>query len=483
MDETGFRVGVTPGEEVIVPVEIKELYEGTFQNRKSVTVIECVSADGKASIPPVILVEGVWIMENWAQDNLPGNARIIPTEKGYTNNQVGVIWLQHFIKYSGAKQGVWHSKNHKYIDLETGQPIKNKLLLVDGHESHESREFIELAEKYHIIPLEFPSHLTHIIQPLDVKVFRPYKWYHKRAIREALGRLEPEYTVTSFLRDLTKIREHTFTELTIRHAFRDSGIWPIEVSKTLSKLRTYSIPDQPKELTLPTLPSTPRTVRHGVQALEELETRIPETEQSIVISSWKQISEVKARSRKRITKNKDGGYVADLREKLHIKKQQEEAALQKQAQITQRKQEAQIKKIYKEELKEWNKKERERKAAIRRITQGRKTKEHLVPASLLVTTPNKPVDPATFNNAILSVDEEQEVDFVLESTYNSHLSQLDAVENGSERLVSMVNEALAIDPILATVTTTTAQYNKTTATKENNAKPSWMDQDFVEFLE
>ncbi|RFU32109.1 hypothetical protein B7463_g4222, partial [Scytalidium lignicola] len=346
MDETGFRVGITPGEEVIVLVEIKELYEGTFENRKSVTVIECVSADGKAPIPPVILVEG------------------------------------------------------------------NKLLLVDGHESHEFTEFIKLATKHHIIPLQFPSHLMHIIQPLDVKVFRPYKYYHKQAVREALTRLESEYTVTSFLRDLNEIRKKTFTEIIVRYAFRESGIWPIEVEKTLAKLRVYSAPDQPKEPepTLPTLPATPKTARHSVQALEELETRIPE-----------------------------------------------------------------IKKIYLEDLKEWRAKEKERKAAIRRITQGRKIKQHLVPAYLLVETPNKPVDPTTLQGTTISINEEQEVDFILDSTYNFQSSQYTAVENVVERPGTVLDDPWVTD-ITHTTTATATATATTTATK-----PLWLDQDFMEF--
>jgi hypothetical protein len=57
MDEKGARIGCRTGEEVVVPISIKEIYTGVPENRKSLTVIESVSADGKA-IPPVIIVPG-----------------------------------------------------------------------------------------------------------------------------------------------------------------------------------------------------------------------------------------------------------------------------------------------------------------------------------------------------------------------------------------------------------------------------------------
>jgi plasmid replication initiation protein len=61
MDEKGVRVYIPAGEEVVVPIGIKEMYTGIPENRMSVTVVECISADGKA-IPPVIIIKGVMIM-------------------------------------------------------------------------------------------------------------------------------------------------------------------------------------------------------------------------------------------------------------------------------------------------------------------------------------------------------------------------------------------------------------------------------------
>jgi len=42
--------------EVLVSVDIKELYSLSPEDRKSLTIIEDISADGAKPIPPVIIV-------------------------------------------------------------------------------------------------------------------------------------------------------------------------------------------------------------------------------------------------------------------------------------------------------------------------------------------------------------------------------------------------------------------------------------------
>ena len=49
------------------------------------------------------------------------------------------------------------------------------LLILDGHSSHLSYRVRVLAIEHKITMLKLPSHLTHILQPLDVSVFKPMK--------------------------------------------------------------------------------------------------------------------------------------------------------------------------------------------------------------------------------------------------------------------------------------------------------------------
>ena len=145
MDEKGARLTCLAGEEVIVPVYIKEMCTGIPENRRSLTVIESISADGKA-IPLVVIVPGWKLMENWFSAYITGHELITLSLTGYTNEGVCIEWLDHFIKHNkcGPDQ-LWH------------------VLLIDGATCHEAPLFVLKALAYNIEIVKFPSHLTHLL--------------------------------------------------------------------------------------------------------------------------------------------------------------------------------------------------------------------------------------------------------------------------------------------------------------------------------
>jgi hypothetical protein len=46
---------------------------------------------------------------------------------------------------------------------------------MNNHESHETAEFLKLANDNHILSYPLLLHLMHYMQSLDVGVFQPYK--------------------------------------------------------------------------------------------------------------------------------------------------------------------------------------------------------------------------------------------------------------------------------------------------------------------
>ena len=98
-------------------------------------------------------------------------------------------YLDHLIKHSRA-----------------GPDKPWKVLLLDRYESHYFEDFVIKAHENYIKLWYFPSHLTHVLQPLDVGIFRPWKHYYNYAIQRALYALDFEYIITSFFRDLKDIR-------------------------------------------------------------------------------------------------------------------------------------------------------------------------------------------------------------------------------------------------------------------------------------
>ena len=206
-------------------------------------------------------------MESWYNDKLTGNELVLLSETGYTNNELAMIYLEHFIKHTGA-----------------GPSQPQKVLLMDSHTSHTNPEFVLRATEMNIHPYPFPSHLTHVMQPLDVGVFQPYKHWHKRAVQHAMRNLDVDYNITSFFRDLTEIRARTFQKGTILGAFRKAGMWPINSKEALQKLKVYAPPERP--LDTPTIPRTPTKFMHSELKLQHWQAKIPHLLSSPSAREW-----------------------------------------------------------------------------------------------------------------------------------------------------------------------------------------------------
>jgi len=217
MDESGVRIGCPTGEIVVVPTHVKELYTASHENRKSLTIIKTICAEGSPPPLPVVICPREKIMENWIQDNLTGAEVIAVAQTGYTKQGIAVAWLNHVIKYAGA-----------------GLDEHWRILLLDGHLTHCKDDFVIKCHENHIVPFQFPSHLTHVLQLLEVGIFRPCKHYHNKAIQHAIHSLDMEYTISSFFRDLSAIRQQAFQPYIIKNSFHESGMFPVSYKKAVT---------------------------------------------------------------------------------------------------------------------------------------------------------------------------------------------------------------------------------------------------------
>ena len=87
-----------------------------------------------------------------------------------------------------------------------------------------------------IIPSCLPLHTTHILQPLDVVVFQPYKHFHAEAIDVATRTGCSDFNKLEFLTAPTSIHEQTFKKTTVLSAFRQTGLILFKLEIVLSKL-------------------------------------------------------------------------------------------------------------------------------------------------------------------------------------------------------------------------------------------------------
>ena len=82
-------------------------------------------------------------------------------------------------------------------------PARPVLLIEDGHGSHVSFDVIELARANNIHLLCLPAHTSHILQPLDIGVFKSFKSRYAKACRwymmENPGRVITSESITGLV--------------------------------------------------------------------------------------------------------------------------------------------------------------------------------------------------------------------------------------------------------------------------------------------
>ena len=164
-------------------------------------------------------------------------------------------WIRHFHTQTVSRQrGVW------------------RLLLLNGYTSHCTYEFITYCDAQKILPFDLPPHATHLLQPLDVVLFQPYKHWHATAVDEATRTGCHGFNKIEFLAAIKSIRQLTFKSSSIKSSFRQTGLVPYNPSVVLNKLReTISLrpttpPPQPTSDVFLKTPLTIRTLKQ--QALE-----------------------------------------------------------------------------------------------------------------------------------------------------------------------------------------------------------------------
>lgn len=208
VDETGMSTVHNPSN-VIATKGAKQVGHMTSGERGvNVTVISSVNAIGN-SVPPAFVFPRVHYKDNMLKGAPPGSIGFAHIS-GWSNSEIFVSYLQHFIKHSKPS-------------------LENKVLLIlDNHKSHVSIECLKLAKDSGIVLLTFPPHTSHKLQPLDRSVFGPLKKYYNTTCGEWLlsngGRPMTIYDVSECVGRAYPL---AFTPQNIQAGFRVSGIFPL----------------------------------------------------------------------------------------------------------------------------------------------------------------------------------------------------------------------------------------------------------------
>jgi hypothetical protein len=239
-DETGFMMGVIKGQMVSTGSEKrgnpKRIQPG---NRGWVTDIQGVNAKGWA-LPPFLIFPGKVLITSWFY-NLPWDWVIQVSPNGWTSNELGLAWLKHFNTHTKSRSVGTH-----------------RLLIVDGHESHNSHVFHKYCEEEKIIVLCMPAHSSHLLQPLDVGCFSPLKRAYGDEISSLARYGTKQIKKEVFLPAFKAAFEKAITKENICASFRGAGLVPHNPEAVISKLDVVlRTPTPPKPEDIPWESKTP----------------------------------------------------------------------------------------------------------------------------------------------------------------------------------------------------------------------------------
>ena len=149
-----------------------------------------------------------------------------------------------------------------------------RLLLLDGHTTHLTIEVWEYCKEENIILFTTPPHLTHLVQPLDVGVFGPWKKNYRDAIDQSYQTGCTNFDKLEFLDSIYAVRKRTFKASNVVHAWKKAGLLPINPAIVLEPLKArlaYRRPPSPSTHRLgeyPT-PTTSRSLHRMIKLLKD----------------------------------------------------------------------------------------------------------------------------------------------------------------------------------------------------------------------
>jgi hypothetical protein len=340
-DEAGFMMGKITTQLVVTGSERrgrpKALQPG---NREWATLIAGINAAG-CSIPPFIILTGQYHLSAWYEDAaIPRDWAIAVSDNGWTTNELGVEWLEHFNAHTKART--------------VGA---RRLLILDGHESHHSLEFQEICKENNIYTLCMPPHSSHLLQPLDVGCFSPLKRAYSREIESLIRDHINHVTKLEFLPALKAAYNRSFTPANIQSAFRGAGLVPHQPDAVLSKLDVQLRTPTPPAALINTLweARTPSNIRELEAQSTLIRERVRKHKSSSPASIIEAINQLKKGAevmmlsaelmRDRITSLEKANKAASERKQRKKKRIQKQGVLTKGAGediITQREAEQQI---------------------------------------------------------------------------------------------------------------------------------------------
>jgi hypothetical protein len=203
-------------------------------SREWITLLAAICADGEV-LPPGLLYQSAscTLQSSWVEYITTGqhDVFVTSTPTGWSNDDVGLAWLEQVFDRCTREKA------------RLGRDWR--LLIVDGHGSHLTKDFIDYCDDHRILLAVLPPHSTQTLQPLDVVMFKPLSTaytYHLTSHLQTTQGLVPSKK-GDFFPLFWEAWQDSFRKELAAKAFAATGIWPMEPEVVLDRFTTESSED------------------------------------------------------------------------------------------------------------------------------------------------------------------------------------------------------------------------------------------------
>jgi hypothetical protein len=270
VDEVGMMEGIGMNGLFLGHKDKKSVLIRQPGSRSWITILECISATGKV-LRPAVIFKGKTVQQQHFPEDLDflDGWEFSCSENGWTSNKLALVWLRKVFIPSTKPE----NKNEP------------RLLILDGHGSHMTEEFLWECYNNNIYLLFLPAHASHVLQPLDVAVFGPLKRAYRRLLSDLSSIADSSHIGNiTFLYTYDKARKEAITKSNALAGFKATGLWPVNLAKVLmnpmvtetpSPAVTANSPAKEQDSSLLKTPRSSVQLRRALEAVPATATQDP----------------------------------------------------------------------------------------------------------------------------------------------------------------------------------------------------------------
>lgn len=249
-DESAFFLN-PKGNKVLAAKGDKTIYQKVNADEKECLTV-LVTGNAAGDVPPPMIV--------FQYERIPRElAASIPENWGVGRSENGWMTGETFFEFIANIFNPW------LIENQIEKPV---LLFIDGHTSHLTLQTSKFCSDNDIVLVALYPNATHILQPMDVSVFRSLKLAWKTGVQNwRLENLEnPKLRKVHFSPLLKKVLDTTLKKSLFENGFRTCGLCPWNPEAVLQKYnnkkdKNYDITEKNK--------NSLRELREGFEFIEK----------------------------------------------------------------------------------------------------------------------------------------------------------------------------------------------------------------------